>query len=133
MVEIRGDKNDPLSTERSQLTVDGFITHLSPEVLEECIKCRIDVITLPSHSSCFTQPADRGINKQFKIGMKKVYIDANADAKTRREQLVQAILEGVQQARNIKKIKEAWEATELQPINRAITKSLPEKYVEKKE
>ncbi|KAA6353621.1 MAG: hypothetical protein EZS28_050852, partial [Streblomastix strix] len=132
MVEIRGDRNDLSSTERSQLTVDGFITHLSSEVLEDCIKWRIDVITLPSHSSYFTQPADRGINKQFKIGMKKVYIDANADAKTRREQLVQAILEDVQQARNIKKIKEAREATGLQLINRAITKQLPETYVEKK-
>ncbi|KAA6361054.1 MAG: hypothetical protein EZS28_043420, partial [Streblomastix strix] len=114
MVEIRGDKNNLQSTERSQLTVDGFITHLSPEVLEECIKWKIDVITLPSHQSCFTQLADRGINKQFKIGMKKVYIDANADAKTRREKLLQAILEGVQQTRNIRKIKEAWEATGLQ-------------------
>ncbi|KAA6353768.1 MAG: hypothetical protein EZS28_050705, partial [Streblomastix strix] len=128
MVKIRGTKD---VNERSLLIIDGHLTHLEPCILQKCIENRIDVISLPAHSSIITQPCDNGINKDFKRGLKEIMIDSSADPKIRRQQLVKGIIKGIENVRKQDKIQEAWQKTGLYPFSKHVLDKLPHIYIQK--
>jgi hypothetical protein len=65
-IELVRESGSISQEHRHLLILDGHISHVSVEVVQEARRTGLDLLTLPSHTSHALQPLDVNVFKPFK-------------------------------------------------------------------
>lgn len=103
---------------RHLLILDGHVSHVSIDTVQEARHQGIDLITLPSHTSHAMQPLDVSLFKPFKVAFKAyrdfwTYRFAGASAK--KENLAQWVSLALRRALTVENIKQGFRTCGIWP------------------
>jgi hypothetical protein len=115
-----------LSTRRHLLIFNGHNSHVTLEMVREAREARLDLLTLPSHTSHALQPLDATVFKPFKTHFKEYrnfWTSRNMHQKVSKEILAQWVSLGLKNALSVYIITKGFESTGIYPLNRAAVQS----------
>jgi hypothetical protein len=112
--------------ERALLILDSHESRRCPEALEVLSDANIDVFTLPSHTSHILQPLDCGVNRSFKMKIRKSKSSAlHTTVDQRRLQLLKLAARAAYDAMYPDTITEAWAQAGIYPWDLARMQASP--------
>ena len=104
---------------RHLLVLDGHGSHVTLEVVHKAKSARLDIITLPSHTSHRLQPLDFSIFKPFKVAFRACrdrWTMGNKGQAARKEELAEWVAEGLKKTLTSTKIQKGFAATGIWPL-----------------
>jgi hypothetical protein len=124
---VRGLGSMSLS-HRYLLIMDGHISHVSMEVVQEARAAGLDLLTLPSHTSHALQPLDVSIFKPFKqffCQYRDFWMSRNLNEEASKETLAQWVSLSLKKALTEWNIKKGFSGTRIWPLNKHAVDSMP--------
>jgi hypothetical protein len=112
---------------RHLLILDGYISHVNVEVVQEARRAGLDLLILPSHTSHALQPLDVSIFKPFKqfFGQYKDYwISMNLNQPASKDILVQWVSLSLKKALTENNIRKGFSGTGIWPLNVHVVDSM---------
>ena len=111
-----------ISNERRHLLIlDGHNSHVTLEVVQKCREVRLDLLTLPSHTSHRLQPLDVSVFAPFKHYFKR-YRDAwsvnNKGKGASKQTLAMWVSKALERALTTRNITTGFRTTKIFPLNR---------------
>jgi hypothetical protein len=105
---------------RHLIILDGYISHVSIEVVQKARSVGLDLLTLPSHTSHALQPLDVSIFKPFKQFFpqyRDYWMSRNLNQAASKDTLAQWVCLSLRKALTDSNVKKGFSATGIWPLN----------------
>jgi hypothetical protein len=110
-------------TSRHLLTLDGYTSHVTLEVVKVTRGAKLDLVSLPSHTSHALQPLDVAVFKPFKTYFREYWnywTSRNIGQKATKETLAHWVSLALRKALNENNITKGFKKTGIYPLDRTV-------------
>jgi hypothetical protein len=126
-IQLVRNSNSISPDHRHLFILDGHISHVSIEVVQEARRARLDLLTLPSHTSHALQPLDVSVFKPFKHFVRQYrdfWMSRNLNEPASKDTLAQWVSLSLKKALTESNIKNGFSATSIFPLDEHVVDSM---------
>jgi hypothetical protein len=119
-IELVRESGSISQEHRHLLILDGQISHVSVEIVQEARRAGLDILTLPSHTSHALQPLDVSVFKPFKQFFRQYrdyWMSRNLNQPASKDTLAQWVSLSLKKALTERNITKGFSATGIWPVN----------------